>query len=450
MSPTPSHCQKFGPLQTGSSQELSDFASYNRSMQSETNVTDLARKARAASSIIATAPTAQKNSAILSISRILKEESISIQTANAVDMDLAAFNRISQPLQDRLRLDSKGIDQMCSAADAVAALPDPIGVVTDLRPQPSGIRVGRMRIPLGVIGMIYESRPNVTLEAASLSIKSGNACILRGGSEAIRTNRVIAECIVRGLEENRLPGATIQLIPTTDRSAVGEMLLADEFIDLIVPRGGKSLIERVSNESSIPVLKHLDGVCHVYIDESANDEMAVDIAINSKVSKYAVCNALETLLIAESKAQSLLPRLGEQFDDLGVELRGCPRTQEILPEVAAATEEDWLAEYLDAILAIKVVSNVDEAISHIHKYGSGHTDSIVAEDLSASQQFTYEVDSATVMVNTSTQFADGFEFGLGAEIGISTDKLHARGPVGLQGLTTEKFVVYSDGAVRNR
>ena len=423
---------------------------YNRKMQSATNVLDLARQARAAASVIATAPTAQKNNAILSISKILKEESMSIQNANAVDMDLAAFNRISQPLQDRLCLDSKGIDRMCSAADAVASLPDPIGVLTDLRPQPSGIRVGRMRIPLGVIGMIYESRPNVTLEAATLSIKSGNACILRGGSEAIRTNRVIADCIVQGLEENKLPGAAVQLIRITDRSAVGEMLKASDYIDLIVPRGGKSLIERVSDESSIPVLKHLDGVCHVYIDDSAEDDMAVDIAVNSKVSKFAVCNALETLLIAQAKAESLLPRLEEQFSDLGVELRGCDKTREILSEIKPASDADWAEEYLDAILAVKVVGGIDEAISHIQKYGSGHTDSIVTKDLEAAEQFTSEVDSATVMVNTSTQFADGFEFGLGAEIGISTDKLHARGPVGLQGLTTEKFVVYSDGAVRNR
>lgn len=423
---------------------------YNQIMQEETDVKDLARKARAAAAIVATAPTAQKNAAILAISRILREEAIAIETANAVDMDLAEFNHISQPLQDRLRLDAKGLDRMCKAAEAVAALPDPIGVLTDLRPQPSGIKVGKMRIPLGVFGMIYESRPNVTLEAASLSIKSGNACILRGGSESIHTNRKIADCIVRGLEESGLPTATVQLIRTTDRAAVGEMLAADEYIDLIVPRGGKSLIERVTNESTIPVLKHLDGICHVYIDESAKDDVAMDVAVNSKVSKYAVCNALETLLVSESIAVDLLPQLMKQFDDLGVELRGCDRAREIEPNMRPAREEDWLTEYLDAILSVKVVSDIDEAISHIQKYGSGHTDCIVADNLNASQQFVDEVDSATVMVNTSTQFADGFEFGLGAEIGISTDKLHARGPVGLEGLTTEKFVVFSDGVVRHR
>ena len=419
-------------------------------MQEETDVKELAQKARVASAVAATAPTAQKNAAILAISRILREEAIAIETANAVDMDLAEFNNISQPLQDRLRLDAKGLDRMCKAAEAVAALPDPIGVLTELRPQPSGIKVGKMRIPLGVFGMIYESRPNVTLEAASLSIKSGNACILRGGSESIHTNRKIADCIVRGLEESGLPTATVQLIRTTDRAAVGEMLAADEYIDLIVPRGGKSLIERVTNESTIPVLKHLDGICHVYIDESAKDDVAVDVAVNSKVSKYAVCNALETLLISESKAVDLLPQLTKQFEDLGVELRGCERARVIEPNMRPANDEDWLTEYLDAILSVKVVSGIDEAISHIQKYGSGHTDCIVADNLNASQQFVDEVDSATVMVNTSTQFADGFEFGLGAEIGISTDKLHARGPVGLEGLTTEKFVVFSDGVVRHR
>lgn len=419
-------------------------------MISNISALDLARHAKATSRILATAPTSQRNSAIRAIAKIVREESIVIAGANVEDLAQAKHNGVSQPLQDRLRLGEKDIERMCNAAEAVASLPDPIGEITGLSQQPSGIKVGRMRIPLGVIGMIYESRPNVTLEAASLGIKSGNACVLRGGSEAIRSNCAIADCISRGLEESGLPSSVIQLVRTTDRSAVGEMLAANEYIDLIVPRGGKGLIERVMNESSIPVLKHLDGVCHVYIDDSAEADSAIDIAVNSKVEKYAVCNAAETILISVTKAPEILPRLVRQFEDLGVETRGCKRTQSIVPSVATATEEDWREEYLDAVIAIKVVDDLDEAIEHIDRFGSGHTDTIVATDIDKTNQFVNRVDSATVMVNTSTQFADGFEFGLGAEIGISTDKLHARGPVGLEGLTTQKFVVYSDGAIRHR
>lgn len=419
-------------------------------MISNTSALDLARHAKASSKLLATASTSQRNSAIRAIARIVREESITIAGANVEDLAQAKHNGVSQPLQDRLRLSEKDIERMCTAAEAVAVLPDPIGEVTGLTQQPSGIRVGRMRIPLGVIGMIYESRPNVTLEAGSLGIKSGNACVLRGGSEAIRSNCAIADCISRGLEESGLPASVVQLVRTTDRSAVGEMLAADEYIDLIVPRGGKGLIERVMNDSSIPVLKHLDGVCHVYIDDTADVDMAVDIAVNSKAEKYAVCNAAETILICARKAPEILPRLVMQFEDLGVEARGCNRTQSIVPSVASATEDDWGEEYLDAVIAIRIVDDLDEAIEHIDRFGSGHTDTIVANDIDKTNQFVNRVDSATVMVNTSTQFADGFEFGLGAEIGISTDKLHARGPVGLEGLTTQKFVVYSDGAIRHR
>lgn len=419
-------------------------------MSIDTNVLDLARGARASSAMLASASTAQKNNAIRSIARILREETIAIADANRLDLQHAEHSGISQPLLDRLRLDEKGIGRMCDAAEAVAALPDPIGEVIGMQQQPSGIRVGRMRIPLGVFGMIYESRPNVTLEAASLAIKSGNACVLRGGSEAIRTNCAIADCITRGMEESGLPSAAVQLIRTTDRAAVGAMLAAADYIDLIVPRGGKGLIERVAKESAIPVLKHLDGVCHVYIDESAETDLAIRIAVNSKAEKFSVCNAAETLLVAETKAREVLPDIAEQFENLGVEIRGCERTRNIVPNVALATENDWAEEYLDAIIAIKVVDDIDDAIAHIERYGSAHTDAIVATDLTKSQQFVNQVDSASVMVNTSTQFADGFEFGLGAEIGISTDKLHARGPVGLEGLTTQKFVVYSDGAIRHR
>lgn len=419
-------------------------------MNSNVNALDLARQAKASSRILATAPTSQRNAAIRAVARIVREESIAIAGANVEDLAQAKHNGVSQPLQDRLRLGEKDIERMCNAAEAVASLPDPIGEVTGLTQQPSGIRVGRMRIPLGVIGMIYESRPNVTLEAGSLGIKSGNACVLRGGSEAIRSNCAIADCISRGLEESGLPPSVVQLVRTTDRAAVGEMLAANDYIDLIVPRGGKGLIERVMKESSIPVLKHLDGVCHVYIDDTADVETAIDIAVNSKAEKYAVCNAAETILVHARKAPEILPQLVRQFEDLGVETRGCNRTQSIAPTGATATEEDWREEYLDAVVAIKIVDDQDEAIEHIDRFGSGHTDTIVATDIDKANQFVNHVDSATVMVNTSTQFADGFEFGLGAEIGISTDKLHARGPVGLEGLTTQKFVVYSDGAIRHR
>ena len=419
-------------------------------MNQTSNAILLARRAKACAKLLATSPTATRNSAILAIARIIREERIAIATANVEDLAHAKHHGLSQPLQDRLKLGENEIERMCLAAEAVAALPDPIGKVDGLTQQPSGIRVGRMRIPLGVIGMIYESRPNVTLEAASLGIKSGNACVLRGGSEAIRSNSAIADCITRGLEESGLPPAVVQLVRTTDRAAVGEMLAANECIDLIVPRGGKGLIERVSAESTIPVLKHLDGVCHVYIDDTADTESGIDIAINSKAEKYAVCNAAETILVGARKAPEVLPRLIRQLDDLGVESRGCKRTQSIVPSVKAASEDDWYEEYLDAVVAVKVVDDIDEAIAHIERFGSGHTDTIVANDISRTEQFVNSVDSATVMVNTSTQFADGFEFGLGAEIGISTDKLHARGPVGLEGLTTQKFVVYSDGALRHR
>lgn len=414
------------------------------------NVENLAKEAREHSKVLATASTAQRNTAIRAVASAIRVSAPQIIAANEQDVQLATNGGISQPLLDRLKLGKTDIERMCDAAEAVAALTDPIGEVTDLTQQPSGIRVGRMRIPLGVIGMIYESRPNVTLEAASLCIKSGNACVLRGGSEAIRSNTAIAECVTEGLTDAGLPPEVVQLIRTTDRAAVGEMLAADEFIDLIVPRGGKSLIERVSKESSIPVLKHLDGICHVYIDESADIDDAVEIAVNSKAEKFAVCNAMETLLVHHAIAPDVLPLIVSRFEDLGVEVRGCPMTAEIVSQVSEAQETDWVEEYLDAVISIRIVDDLDAAISHIGEFGSGHTDAIVSGDLGSTQRFINEVDSASVMVNTSTQFADGFEFGLGAEIGISTDKLHARGPVGLEGLTTQKFIVYSDGAIRHR
>jgi glutamate-5-semialdehyde dehydrogenase len=330
----------------------------------------------------------------------------------------------------------------------IAELPDPVGEVTELKSRPSGIQVGRMRVPLGVIGIIYESRPNVTADAAGLCIKSGNAAILRGGSEAIHSNQAIARCIQQGLELLALPAETVQVIETTDRSAVGELLRMSECVDIIIPRGGKGLIERISQESKIPVIKHLDGICHVYIDDKADLDMAVEIALNAKTQRYGVCNAMETLLVAESVASAVLPRLKELYDKEGVELRGCEMTRGILPGIKEATEEDWSTEYLAPILSVRVTEDMEEAINHIETYGSHHTDSIVTQDYSNSWRFLREVDSSSVMVNASTRFSDGFEYGLGAEIGISTDKLHARGPVGLEGLTTQKFVVIGSGNVR--
>jgi glutamate-5-semialdehyde dehydrogenase len=332
----------------------------------------------------------------------------------------------------------------------VVALPDPVGAISDLDYRPTGLQVGRMRVPLGVIGIIYESRPNVTIDAASLCLKSGNACILRGGSEAIRSNQAISACIEQGLTAADLPIGAVHLVKTADRAAVGELLKLTEYVDVLVPRGGKGLIERIVAESRIPVIKHLDGVCHVYIDDSADPDMAVAIAVNSKTEKYAVCNAMETLLVSDVIAPKVLPLLAARFDQAGVELRGCEKTCALLPGIGSANEEDWTTEYLGPILAIRTVAGLDEAVEHINTYGSQHTDTIVGGDYANNRRFLTEVDSASVMVNVSTQFADGFEFGLGAEIGISTDKLHARGPVGLEGLTSEKFVVLGNGEIRHR
>ena len=419
-------------------------------MQVEHLIAEMALAGRRSSRDVAVASTGQKNQAIrLAAERLLGQQQ-AILDANNIDMANAEAKGIALPLQDRLKLTGDGVQRMCEAARAVASLPDPVGAISDVASQPSGIRVGKMRIPLGVVGMIYESRPNVTLEAATLAIKSGNACILRGGSEAIESNQAIASCITWALEEAGLPPKVVQLVPTTDRAAVGEMLRSSECIDLIIPRGGKSLIERISNESTIPVLKHLDGVCHVYVDDSADAEMAVNIVVNSKAEKFAVCNAAETVLIAATRAGELIPKLVEKFEELGVELRGCQKSREIEPSMIEALESDWTEEYLAPVLALRVVDGVSDAINHIGQYGSGHTDAIVTNDHANTEMFLNGVDSASVMVNTSTQFADGFEYGLGAEIGISTDKLHARGPVGLEGLTTQKYVVWSNGEIRHR
>jgi glutamate-5-semialdehyde dehydrogenase len=350
---------------------------------------------------------------------------------------------------DRLELTPARIDSMIEGLRQVASLPDPIGEITDMTYRPSGIQVGRMRVPLGVIGIIYESRPNVTAEAASLCLKSGNATILRGGSEAIESNQAIAACLARGLAAAGLPESAVQVIKTTDRAAVGELITMPRFVDVIVPRGGKGLIERISRDARVPVIKHLDGVCHVYVDGHADPEKALNIAINSKTQRYGTCNTMETLLVDEEVAADLLPLLAEAFRQKGVELRGCARTLAILPDAVTATEDDWYAEYLAPILAVRVVDGIDGAIDHINRYSSQHTDSIVTENYTRARRFLTEVDSSSVMVNASTRFADGFEYGLGAEIGISTDKIHARGPVGLEGLTSQKYVVFGDGQMRS-
>ncbi len=405
--------------------------------------------ARAASRVIAAAPTGVKSRALAAIADALGSERAALKDANRIDMERAGRNGLDKPLVDRLLLDDAAIDRMIEGVLQVDALPDPVGEITDLAYRPTGIQVGRMRVPLGVIGIIYESRPNVTVDAAALCLKSGNACILRGGSEAIESNRAIAACIQRGLLTAGLPEGVVHLVGTTNRQAVGELLKMKAWVDIIVPRGGPSLIERISAESSIPVIKHLDGICHVYIDTDADLDMAVSVAVNSKTEKYAVCNAMETLLVAEKVADEVLPRLFSRFTEAGVTLKGCERTRARIA-VSPATEQDWHTEYLGPVLSIRVVDGLDPAIDHINTYGSRHTDAIVTGNYGNARRFLAEVDSASVMVNASTQFADGFEFGLGAEVGISTDKLHARGPVGLEGLTCQKFVVFGNGEVRHR
>ncbi len=415
-----------------------------------TYITGLGEAARQASRVVAAASTQVKSDALKAIAAATDEARESIKAANAEDMANAESRGIDQPLIDRLLLDDRGIDRMIEGILQVDSLRDPIGEVTDLSYQPSGIQVGKMRVPLGVIAMIYESRPNVTVDAASLALKSGNACILRGGSEAFASNQAIGACVAAGLSKAGLPEAAVQLLNTTDRAAVGELLKLHEYIDVIVPRGGKGLIERIMQDSMIPVIKHLDGVCHVYVDEAADLEMGANIAFNSKVEKYAVCNALETLLVHEKIAADLLPDLADRYGQAGVALRGCDATRAVLPGIDAATESDWYAEYLGPTLAVRVVDDVSAAITHINKYSSQHTDTIVTSDFQRARRFITEVDSASVMVNTSTQFADGFEFGLGAEVGISTDKIHARGPVGIEGLTSQKYVVYGNGHLRHR
>ncbi|MBN4075340.1 glutamate-5-semialdehyde dehydrogenase [Gammaproteobacteria bacterium AH-315-E17] len=409
----------------------------------------LGENARTASREMAAASTDAKNQALHYTAEAIEANREQLISANAKDLAAGKEKGLSAAMLDRLELTSARIDNMIEGLQQVAALVDPIGEISDLRYMPSGIQVGRMRVPLGVIGIIYESRPNVTAEAASLCLKSGNATILRGGSEAIHSNQAIAACISQGLKKAGLPSAAVQVVETTDREAVGHMITMPEYIDVIVPRGGKGLIERVSQDARVPVIKHLDGICHVYVDDGADMTKAVNIALNAKTNRYGVCNAMETLLVADSMAQEFLPQIMPVYDEKEVELRGCDRTLKILPGIQAATSEDWVTEYLAPILAIKVVSGLDEAIAHINTHGSQHTDTIVSEDYARGMRFLREVDSSSVMINASTRFADGFEYGLGAEIGISTDKIHARGPVGLEGLTSQKYIVLGDGQIRN-
>lgn len=408
----------------------------------------LGKEARLASRAMAVADTADKNKALLAMADSIDAARDLLIEANQQDMQNGREKGLDAALLDRLELTPARIDGMIEGLHQVAALPDPIAAITDLNYRPSGIQVGKMRVPLGVIGIIYESRPNVTVEAASLCVKSGNAAVLRGGSEAILSNQAIATCVRQGLVVAGLPETAVQVLETTDREAVGQMITLPEYIDVIVPRGGKGLIERISRDAKVPVIKHLDGICHVYIDDDADSKKAVSVAVNAKTQRYGTCNTMETLLIAESRAAELLPKLAADYQDLGVELRGCEKTQALVEGIIPATEEDWQTEYLAPILSIKVVEGIEAAIEHINQYSSQHTESIITENYTKSRLFLRACDSSSVMVNASTRFADGFEYGLGAEIGISTDKIHARGPVGLEGLTSQKYVVLGDGHIR--
>lgn len=411
-------------------------------------MTVVGQRARAASRIIGRAETRAKDAALQAMATALEKAEDQLLVENRKDMDAGRASSLEPALLERLEITPKGVKAMAQGLREVAAQFDPIGEITDLKYRPSGIQVGKMRVPLGVIGIIYESRPNVTADAAALCLKAGNAAILRGGSEALHSNQAIARCIQQGLAAAGLPGDAVQVIDTPDRAAVGALIRMPEYVDVIVPRGGKGLIERISRESRVPVIKHLDGVCHVYIDDRADLDKAIAVAWNAKTQRYGTCNTLETLLVAASIAGQVLPVLGKKYQEAGVELRGCAQTRQWLPGIAEATEEDWYAEYLAPILAIRVVSDLEVAMEHIATYGSAHTDAIVTEDYGRARRFLREVDSSSVMVNASTRFADGGEYGLGAEIGISTDKLHARGPVGVEGLTTLKFVVLGDGHIR--
>ena len=411
-------------------------------------VRELGVAARAAARELARASTEAKNRALAAMAAEIRAGTGAILAANAGDVAQAKADACDAAFIDRLTLSPKLIEQMAQGVEQVAALPDPVGAITERNPRPSGIEVARMRVPLGVVGIIYESRPNVTADAAALCVKAGNACILRGGSEALESNRAIANCVRAGLKRARLPEAAVQLVGIADRAAVGALVRLKEYVDIVVPRGGKELIERLSRDSQIPMIKHLDGVCHVYIDDQADAEMAVRIADNAKTQRYGTCNTMETLLVAEAIAPAVLPRIAAIYKDKQVEMRADADSRKYVPDARPATEGDYFTEWLAPVVSIRVVKGLDEAIEHIAKYGSQHTDAIVTEDRARAERFLREVDSSSVMWNASTRFADGYEYGLGAEIGISTDKLHARGPVGLEGLTTQKFVVLGHGEVR--
>ncbi|MEA1987668.1 MAG: glutamate-5-semialdehyde dehydrogenase [Pseudomonadota bacterium] len=410
-------------------------------------MTNLGEQARKASRALVRATTQEKNAALLAMASAIEDSAEQLKAENAKDLANGKANGLDDAMLDRLAITDAGIAGMAEGLRQIAALQDPIGEISDMSYRPSGIQIGKMRVPLGVVGIIYESRPNVTIDAAALCLKSGNAAILRGGSEATFSNQALAACIQIGLQAAGLPVASVQVVETTDRAAVGELIAMPKFVDVIIPRGGKGLIERISEGARVPVIKHLDGICHVYIDDDADQDKAIKVAFNSKTHRYGVCNAMETLLVAESQAQTILPTLAEMYTEKGVELRGCEKTRQII-SANEATDEDWATEYLAAILSIKVVADANEAMDHIAQYSSGHTESIITENLSTSRRFLAEVDSSSVMVNASTRFADGFEYGLGAEIGISTDKFHARGPVGLEGLTSQKYIVLGDGSIR--
>jgi len=407
----------------------------------------LGQQARQAARKLVAAETRVKNQALLNIAEALEQQAVWLQAENAKDLEQGKQSGLESAMLDRLALNDQVISGMAEGLRQIASLPDPVGSITDMKFLPSGIQVGKMRVPLGVVGIIYESRPNVTIDAAALCLKSGNAAILRGGSEAAHSNRALARVIQQGLVAAGLPDSTVQVVETTDREAVGHLIAMPDYVDVIIPRGGKGLIARISEGARVPVIKHLDGICHVYIDDDANQDKAIKVAYNAKTHRYGVCNAMETLLVAESQAASVLPELAARFEKKGVEIRGCAKTQSLI-DCVAATDEDWATEYLAAILSIKVVANVDEAMDHIAEFSSGHTESIITENFTTSRKFLAQVDSSSVMVNASTRFADGFEYGLGAEIGISTDKFHARGPVGLEGLTSQKYIVLGDGAIR--
>jgi glutamate-5-semialdehyde dehydrogenase len=414
----------------------------------------LGLQAKTASALMAKVPAAVKNKALLALARLLRQQTDTLQIDNARDLERARAAGLAEPMVDRLKLTPQVLETCAQGCEQLAAMPDVIGEIIGMKQQPSGIRVGQMRVPIGVFGMIYESRPNVTIEAASLSIKSGNACILRGGSEAIDSNKALARLVVQALQEAGLPEHAVQLVPTTDREAVGQLITMPQYVDVIIPRGGKGLIERISRDAKVPVIKHLDGNCHTYVDDSADLAMALRVVENAKTQKYSPCNATESLLVARSIAPQFLPSIGAVFAAKGVEMRCCPESLALLQAVAGAqllpaTEQDWYEEYLAPIISIKLVAGVDEAIAHINRYSSQHTEAILTTNHVHAQRFLREVDSSSVMVNASTRFADGFEYGLGAEIGISTDKFHARGPVGIEGLTSLKYIVLGEGEVRS-